>query len=56
MIEKNDSDLKRIKELWPGLPWHIKQKILFLAIYYMFCNQVNKAWEKVNLAWFRLMI
>jgi hypothetical protein len=56
MSEKVDSDLERIKEIWPRLPWFFKMKILFLASYYVFCYQIDMALEKVNLAWFWLII
>jgi hypothetical protein len=56
MSETNNSDLERIKELWPRLPWYIKQRILIMARYYMIYNLIINAWGKVNLAWVRMMI
>ena len=56
MSKKIDSDLERIEELWSKLPWYIKQRMLFLARYYVICNQINRVWENVNLAWFRFMM
>ena len=56
MPEKKDTDLERIKELWPRFSWYQKKKLFIRVRYFVIRSQINKAWEDVNLAWLRLMI
>jgi hypothetical protein len=56
MNKNMDPDLARIKELWPILPWWLKKKIFFTAIYFLASNRIIRAWETINFAWIFLML